>query len=233
MVISLQNVYKRYMVGEVKTEALKDINLTINQGEFVVVLGPSGSGKSTLLNISGCLDVVSEGSISINNKEVSNMTQRELTNFRREHLGFVFQQYNLMPNLTVYENVEVGARLSRDKIDIQEILKAVMMESYCSQFPYQLSGGQQQRVAIARALAKNPDILFCDEPTGALDEQTGKAVLQLLQNVNEQLKTTIIFITHNVGITDIADVVIKMKSGEIIDIYRNSYKKQANEVSWI
>ena len=233
MVISLQNVYKRYTVGEVRTEALKNINLTINQGEFVVVLGPSGSGKSTLLNISGCLDVVSEGSISINNKEVSNMTQRELTDFRRDHLGFVFQQYNLMPNLTVYENVEVGARLSRDKIDIQEILKAVMMERYQYQFPYQLSGGQQQRVAIARALAKNPDILFCDEPTGALDEQTGKAVLQLLQNVNEQLKTTIIFITHNVGITDIADVVIKMKSGEIIDSYRNSYKKQANEVSWI
>ncbi len=232
MVMSLQNVYKRYMIGEVQTDALKNVNLHIKQGEFVVVLGPSGSGKSTLLNVSGGLDDVSEGQIMINEEDITKMNQQQLTNFRRETLGFVFQQYNLMPNLTVYENVEVGARLSQTAYGVDEILEAVKMTPYSRQFPYQLSGGQQQRVAIARALAKKPAILFCDEPTGALDETTGKAVLELLQRVNEQLKTTVVLITHNLGIVDIADVVIKMKSGEIVDVMRNSHKKQASEVSW-
>ncbi len=231
--ISLQHVYKRYTVGDVQTEALKDINLTINEGEFVVVLGPSGSGKSTLLNVSGCLDDVTEGTIMINDQDITKLSGRELTNFRREYIGFVFQQYNLMPNLTVYENIEVGARLSKNAYNIEKLLEDVMMQDYKMQFPYQLSGGQQQRVAIARALAKNPAILFCDEPTGALDEQTGKAVLELLQQVNEQFKTTIFLITHNLGIVEIADVIVKMKSGEIVEVIRNEHKKQAYEVSWI
>ena len=231
--ISLQHVYKRYTTGEIKTDALKDINLIINEGEFVVVLGPSGSGKSTLLNVSGCLDDVTEGDIIINHQNITKMSQRELTDFRRESIGFVFQQYNLMPNLTVYENIEVGARLSKKPYSIEKILNDVMMQDYKLQFPYQLSGGQQQRVAIARALAKNPAILFCDEPTGALDEQTGKAVLELLQQVNDQFNTTIFLITHNLGIVEIADVIVKMKSGEIVEVIRNEHKKQAHEVSWI
>lgn len=233
MLISIRDVYKKYLVGDVETHALKSVNLEVSKGEFVVVLGPSGSGKSTLLHVSGGLDEVTQGEIMINNKIITEMNNRQLTNFRREELGFVFQQYNLMPNMTVLENVEVGARLNSEALGVKEILREVMMEDYISQFPYQLSGGQQQRVAIARALAKNPSILFCDEPTGALDEETGKTVLEVLQRVNEELKTTVFLITHNLGIAEIADVVVKMRSGEIIEVKRNEVKKQAREVSWV
>ncbi|MGL4338532.1 MAG: ABC transporter ATP-binding protein [Turicibacter sp.] len=233
MLISIRDVYKKYLVGDVETHALKSVNLEVSKGEFVVVLGPSGSGKSTLLHVSGGLDEVTQGEIMINNKVITEMNNRQLTNFRREELGFVFQQYNLMPNMTVLENVEVGARLNSEALGVKEILREVMMEDYISQFPYQLSGGQQQRVAIARALAKNPSILFCDEPTGALDEETGKTVLEVLQRVNEELKTTVFLITHNLGIAEIADVVVKMRSGEIVEVKRNEVKKQAREVSWV
>lgn len=233
MLISIRDVSKSYKVGEVQTDALKNINLNVEAGEFVVILGPSGSGKSTLLHVSGGLDEVNKGEIVVNGQLITNMTSSQLTRFRRQELGFVFQQYNLMPNMTVLENVEVGARLSQTHLNVYDVLKEVMLDDYLGQFPYQLSGGQQQRVAIARAIAKNPSILFCDEPTGALDEETGKTVLEVLQRINEEFKTTIFLITHNLGIADIADKVVKMKSGEIIDISENKFKKRAKEVSWV
>lgn len=233
MLISIRDVWKSYMIGDIETDALKNINLNVEQGEFVVVLGPSGSGKSTLLHVSGGLDKVNQGQIEINNQIITDMKSSELTRFRRQELGFVFQQYNLMPNMNVFENVEVGARLSSNHLDVNEVLREVMLEDYLKQFPYQLSGGQQQRVAIARAIAKNPSILFCDEPTGALDEETGKTVLEVLQRVNEEFKTTVFLITHNLGIAEIADKVIRMRSGEIIDVSCNSNKKRAREVSWV
>ena len=233
MLISIRDVSKSYKVGEVQTDALKNINLNVEAGEFVVILGPSGSGKSTLLHVSGGLDEVNQGEILVNGQLITNMTSSQLTRFRRQELGFVFQQYNLMTNMTVLENVEIGARLSPNHLDVYDVLKEVMLDDYLGQFPYQLSGGQQQRVAIARAIAKNPSILFCDEPTGALDEETGKTVLEVLQRINEEFKTTIFLITHNLGIADIADKVVKMKSGEIIDISENKFKKRAKEVSWI
>ena len=232
MLISIRDVCKSYMIGDIETDALKNVNLNVEQGEFVVVLGPSGSGKSTLLHVSGGLDKVNKGQIEINNQIITDMRESELTQFRRKELGFVFQQYNLMPNMNVFENVEVGARLSSNHLDVHQVLKEVMLDDYLKQFPYQLSGGQQQRVAIARAIAKNPSILFCDEPTGALDEETGKTVLEVLQRVNEEFKTTIFLITHNLGIAEIADKVIRMRSGEIVDIAYNQHKKRAREVSW-
>lgn len=232
MVISIQNVHKQYVSGDIKTTALKNVNLEVKKGEFVVVLGPSGSGKSTLLHVSGGLDEVNDGTILVSGQEITKMRSSQLTDFRRKELGFIFQQYNLMPNMTVFENVEVGARLSDHPLDVTNVLKEVMLENLLDQFPYQLSGGQQQRVAIARAIAKNPSILFCDEPTGALDEETGKTVLDILQRINEEFQTTIFLITHNLGIAEMADKIVRMKSGEIIEVKQNAYKKLAHEVSW-
>ena len=232
MVISIQNVHKQYVSGDIKTTALKDVNLEVKKGEFVVVLGPSGSGKSTLLHVSGGLDEVNDGTILVSGQEITKMRSSQLTDFRRKELGFIFQQYNLMPNMTVFENVEVGARLSDRPLDVTNVLKEVMLENLFNQFPYQLSGGQQQRVAIARAIVKNPSILFCDEPTGALDEDTGKTVLDILQRINEEFQTTIFLITHNLVIAEMADKVVRMKSGEIIEVKQNLYKKRAHEVSW-
>lgn len=232
MVISIQNVCKQYVSGDIKTTALKDVNLEVKKGEFVVILGPSGSGKSTLLHVSGGLDQVNDGTILVSGQEITKMKSSQLTDFRRKELGFIFQQYNLMPNMTVFENVEVGARLSDNPLDVNNVLKEVMLDDLFHQFPYQLSGGQQQRVAIARAIAKNPSILFCDEPTGALDEDTGKTVLEILQRINEEFQTTIFLITHNLGIAEIADKVVRMKSGEIVEVKQNSHKKRACEVRW-
>ena len=232
MVISIQNVHKQYVSGDIKTTALKDVNLEVKKGEFVVVLGPSGSGKSTLLHVSGGLDEVNDGTILVSGQEITKMRSSQLTDFRRKELGFIFQQYNLMPNMTVFENVEVGARLSDRPLDVTNVLKEVMLENLFNQFPYQLSGGQQQRVAIARAIVKTPSILFCDEPTGALDEDSGKTVLEILQRINEEFQTTIFLITHNLGIAEMADKVVRMKSGEIIEVKQNLYKKRAHEVSW-
>ena len=230
--IALRNVSKEYDVGGVKTAALKNINLDVKKGEFVVVLGASGSGKSTLLNVTGGLDTVCQGEIQVDDFTITDLNSKGLTDFRREYLGFIFQHYHLLPNMTVYENVEVGTQLNKGAIETEKVLQEVMLADQAKKFPYQLSGGQQQRVAIARALAKNPRILFCDEPTGALDEETGKAVLEVLQQINEQLHTTIFLITHNLGIAEIADKVVKMKSGEIVEIKNNSVKKRAREVSW-
>ena len=232
MAIKVSNVKKVYITGEVQTHALRSLDLDIVDGEFLVILGPSGSGKSTLLNVISGLDTVTEGTIEVDGEVITMMNDKELTNFRRRKLGFIFQSYNLLPNLTVYENVEVGKYLSQNPLSIDELLTKIDMNDQIDKYPYQLSGGQQQRVSIARALVKNPTILFCDEPTGALDEETGKQVLKVLQQLNKELKTTIIIVTHNNALKEIADRTIHMKSGEIYDIEVNSNKKDASEVSW-
>jgi len=232
MVISIRNVHKQYMAGGLKTVALKGVNLDVEHGEFVVVLGSSGSGKSTLLNVSGGLDQVNDGEIIVDGQVITKLKSKQLTSFRRDQFGFIFQQYHLLPNMTVYENVEVGARLNKNQEDVNKFLQEVRLEKHANKFPYELSGGEQQRVAIARALAKKPAILFCDEPTGALDEDTGKIILNVLQEINQELKTTIFLITHNLGIAEIADKVVKMRSGEITEVSYNKIKKRASEVSW-
>lgn len=232
MLIKMENVSKVYYSGEMETQALKEVNMEIEQGEFIVVLGPSGSGKSTLLNVLSGLDIPTKGSIFIDGQEISRLTQKELTQFRREKLGFIFQQYNLLSTLTVKENVELGYQIAEDPFEIDEILKSVDILDQKDKFPNQMSGGQQQRVSIARALIKKPKILFCDEPTGALDEKTGKDILSLLSRLNKQYKTTIILITHNPSIGLMADRIIKMNSGNVVDIHINQSKKEAQEISW-
>ncbi len=232
MAVILEKVVKTYGSKELPTHALKGISLRIEEGQFIVVLGPSGSGKSTLLNVMGGLDNVNDGSITIDGFTVTTMPQNELTRFRRKHLGFIFQQYNLLQTLTVRENVEIGARLVEEGGDTDGLIERVGLKDHAHKYPYQLSGGEQQRVAIARALVKNPKLLFCDEPTGALDEETAKEILALLQDLNNTLKTTVILITHNASIGQIADRVIKMNSGEISDDHLNQEKRHANEIHW-
>lgn len=232
MSIQVNKVTKVYQTGEVKTEALKEANLKIEQGEFVVILGPSGSGKSTLLNLISGLDSVTDGTILVDEEDITSKSDRELTLFRRKKLGFIFQAHNLLPNLTVYENIEVGQNLSNDPISIDELLDKIGMTDQKHKYPNQLSGGQQQRVSIARAISKNPSILFCDEPTGSLDEETGKQVLEVLQKLNQDFNTTIVVVTHNIGIKEIADKIIHIKSGEIYEVETNTNKIQASEVSW-
>jgi putative ABC transport system ATP-binding protein len=232
MSIKLSNVSKNYQSGDVVTQALKNVTYEIKEGKFVVVLGPSGSGKSTLLNVMGGLDALSEGEIQIDTAPIHTLKQKELTMFRREKLGFIFQQYNLLQTLTVRENVEIGARLVDNPMDIDEILKQVGLTPHKDKYPFQLSGGEQQRVAIARALVKKPTILFCDEPTGALDEKTGKDILGLLQDLNKKLKTTIILITHNPSIANLADIIIKMNSGEIAEVIEQKEKSLAKDLHW-
>ena len=232
MVIKLTNVDKIYVNGEIKTNALKAVDLTIESGEFIVVLGPSGSGKSTLLNVLSGLDVPTRGTIEVHDVTISNMSQKELTKFRRDHLGFIFQQYNLLSTLTIKENIALGAHIAKDPFDIDELLEKVGITDQKDKFPHQLSGGQQQRVSIARALIKKPLILFCDEPTGALDESTGKDILKLLNTLNSSYKTTVVLITHNPGIASMADRIIKMNSGSIVDIIVNKDKVQASDIAW-
>lgn len=232
MLLSVKALKKTYKSGETETHALNDINLDINAGEFIVVLGPSGSGKTTLLNILGGLDTADEGQLLWDGKDISKYSQKELTLFRRQNLGFVFQKYNLLPNLTVKENVESGARLSQAPLDIGDIIKSVGLSDKINKFPYQLSGGEQQRVSVARAVAKNPKILFCDEPTGALDEPSGKTVLSMIQNINQHTGTTVFLITHNHGIAAMANKVLEMNSGRIIDTAVNDQIVNANEVRW-
>jgi len=197
MLIKMKNVSKIYQNGDFETKALNQVDLTINRGEFIVVLGPSGSGKSTFLNVLSGLDTPTEGEIFIDEKEISKLNQKELTKFRRENLGFIFQQYNLLSTLTARENIELGYKIAKEPFDIDEMLKSVEIFDQKSKFPSQMSGGQQQRVSIARALVKKPKILFCDEPTGALDEKTGKGILDLLSQLNKKYQTTIVLITHN------------------------------------
>jgi putative ABC transport system ATP-binding protein len=230
--IILKNVSKTYKTGIVETQALKDVSLEIHNGEFIVILGPSGSGKSTLLNVISGLDNPTSGEIIYNGQVISNYSSSKLTKFRRDNLGFIFQQYNLLQNLTVRDNVDIGASIGKNPFNIDEIIKSVGIESEKDKYPYQLSGGQQQRVSIARSVAKNPGILFCDEPTGALDEETGKQVLDILQKMNAEYKTTTVVITHNPNIALMADRVIKMNSGKIEEIIKNEIKKNAYEISW-
>jgi putative ABC transport system ATP-binding protein len=230
--IILKNVNKVYKTGDIETYALKDVSLEIKQGELLVIVGPSGSGKSTLLNVISGLDSPTSGEISFNGEVISKYDSKKLTKFRRDNLGFIFQQYNLLQNLTVKENIEIGAAIGKNPFEIDEIIQKVGIESEKNKYPYQLSGGQQQRVSIARSVAKNPDILFCDEPTGALDEATGKQVLDILQKMNEEFKTTTVVITHNPNIALMADRVIKMNSGRIAEIVKNEFKKNAFEINW-
>lgn len=232
MGIVLNNVTKVYGQGEVETYALKDVSLEIKSGEVMVILGPSGSGKSTLLNVISGLDSPTSGDILFEGKLISQYNPKELTKFRRDYLGFIFQQYNLLQNLTVKENIEMGSSIGKNPLPIDEVIEAVGLTNKQNKYPHQLSGGEQQRVAIARSVAKNPAIMFCDEPTGALDEETGKQVLELLQKMNETYKTTTVIITHNPSIADLADRVIKMNSGQIIELVINQHKLKAREIKW-
>lgn len=232
MGIVLKNVCKIYQAGEIETTALKDVDLAIEEGEILIILGPSGSGKSTLLNVMSGLDVPSSGQLFYKEEEMTNYNEAKLAKFRRKHLGFIFQQYNLLQNLTVAENIEIGASLSKDALPIQEVMEAVGLTDKKNKYPYQLSGGEQQRVAIARSVAKNPEILFCDEPTGALDEETAKQVLTLLEQMNTTYHTTIVIITHNPSIAAMGDRIIRMNSAKIQDITRNPSKKKVGEIKW-
>lgn len=230
--ITMSHVTKTYKSGDVETYALKDVNLTIEEGEFVVILGPSGSGKSTLLNVISGLDTVTSGEITFRGETLTNLDEEEMTAFRRKHLGFIFQQYNLLQNLNVYENIQIGSDIGTAPLDITDLLEKVGLEKARNKYPSQLSGGEQQRVSIVRSLAKNPDIIFCDEPTGSLDEENSKKILQLLQNLNEDYNKTVIVITHNLGIAEMADKVIKMNSGQITEVTLNEIKKNAQDISW-
>ena len=232
MLYKLEKVTKTYKNFSSENHALKDINLEINEGEIVVILGPSGSGKSTMLNILSGIDNPTHGKVYFNDNRIDKYNDKELTRYRKDNLGFIFQSYNLVSNLTVKENIELGKELSENPLKIKDILKEVGLYDHRRKYPYQMSGGQMQRVAIARAIVKNPKVLFCDEPTGALDEETGKNVLSLLQKINEKYNTTMIIVTHNPSIADMANTVIKMNSGEIKEIIKNKKVKDASELRW-
>ena len=232
MFLDIQNLKKSFGQGEAKTEVLKGINFSVEKGEICVLLGPSGSGKSTLLNIIGGIDSADSGYISINGEKTADMNEKALTNYRRRHLGYVFQMYNLIPNLNVKENIEVGAYLSDKSLDIDELLKTLGLYEHRHKLPNQLSGGQQQRTAIGRAIVKNPDILLCDEPTGALDYNTSKEILKLIEDVNQKYGNTVIMVTHNDAIKNMADRVIKLRDGQIRKDYTNEVKIPAQELDW-
>ena len=230
--LRLEEVGKTYHMGEVDVRVLKHVNLDIYEGEILAILGPSGSGKSTLLNLLGGMDHVTEGKVWYRDRDMTRFNTRELTRYRRETIGFVFQFYNLVPTLTAQENVMVSTEISRRPLDVHEALEMVGLSERSEHFPSQMSGGEQQRVAIARALAKNPELLLCDEPTGALDFETGKKVLRLLVNVREKLGKTILIITHNAAIAEVADRVVRLRSGEIVETHVNSAPKAPEEIIW-
>ena len=232
MFLEIQDLKKSFGQGEAKTEVLKGINFSVEKGEICVLLGPSGTGKSTLLNIIGGIDSADSGYISINGEKTADMNEKALTNYRRRHLGYVFQMYNLIPNLNVKENIEVGAYLSDKSLDIDELLKTLGLYEHRHKLPNQLSGGQQQRTAIGRAIVKNPDILLCDEPTGALDYNTSKEILKLIEDVNQKYGNTVIMVTHNDAIKNMADRVIKLRDGQIRKDYTNEVKIPAQELDW-
>ncbi|MDT9547515.1 MAG: ABC transporter ATP-binding protein [Chlorobium sp.] len=230
--LRLSGVSKSYTMGEVVVDALKGVSLDIFSGELAVMLGASGSGKSTLLNIIGGLDVASGGEIFFHGKEMTAASELELTSYRRHAVGFVFQFYNLIASLTALENVQLVTEIADNPMPPEKALGLVGLESRMNHFPSQLSGGEQQRVAIARAVAKRPELLLCDEPTGALDFQTGKLVLEVLEKVNKELQTTVILITHNASIAGMADRVIRMRSGEVYEDHRNTQKRHPSELEW-
>lgn len=230
--IEFKNVKKIYKMGEVEISALSGVDFSIDKGEFVVVAGASGAGKSTILNILGGMDSPSSGEVIVDNKKINNFSNKDLITYRRFDIGFVFQFYNLVQNLTARENVELATQICKDPLDIDEIMKAVGLENRKINFPAQLSGGEQQRVAIARALAKNPKLLLCDEPTGALDYNTGKAILKLLQNTCREMGMTVIIITHNLALTPMGDKVIKVKNGKIESITINENPIEVERIEW-
>lgn len=230
--VEFKNVYKRYTMGEVTINAVDGISFCIKQGEFAIVVGASGAGKTTVLNILGGMDSSSEGEVFVNNKDISKFNEKQLIEYRRYDIGFVFQFYNLVQNLTAKENVELAAQICKNPLNSEEALKSVGLLDRKNNFPSQLSGGEQQRVSIARALAKRPKLLLCDEPTGALDYNTGKQILKLLQDTCKKEKMTVVLITHNSAITPMADHIIKMKSGKIVKDVYNSSPKSVDEIEW-
>lgn len=230
--VEFDNVGKTYHMGEVEIHALHDTSFSVEKGELVVIVGPSGAGKTTLLNILGGMDTLTTGRVMLDGREISALSKKELTEYRRHDVGFVFQFYNLIGNLTALENVELANQICKNPLDADEILKEVGLEERKKNFPSQLSGGEQQRVAIARALAKNPKLLLCDEPTGALDYQTGKAILQLLQDTGRKTGMTIIIITHNGALTAMADRVIRVKNGTVASVTKNEHPQNISEIEW-
>lgn len=230
MFIDIKNARKHYGDGETLVNALDGVSLSLGEGKIYVILGPSGSGKSTLLNMIGGLDSLDSGEITISGRNISRSDKKKMTDYRREDVGFVFQFYNLIPDLTVQENIQVVADIAKQPMDIEEVMKALDIDKYKNRFPKELSGGQQQRVAIARALIKNPKILLCDELTGALDSRSSRNVLKFIEKVNEQFKTTIIIITHNEAIADMADTVIRIKDGQVASCTNNGNKRRAEEL---
>lgn len=230
--IKMENVRKTYHMGEVAIHALDGIDFSINEGEFVVIVGPSGAGKTTVLNILGGMDTATEGSVTIAGTDIANYNERQLTKYRRDEIGFVFQFYNLVQNLTAKENVELASQICKDPLDAEEVLREVGLGERITNFPAQLSGGEQQRVAIARALAKNPKLLLCDEPTGALDYLTGKSILKLLQDTCRERNMTVIVITHNTALTPMADRVIKIKNGKVTKMTLNENPVSVETIEW-
>lgn len=231
MFLELNQIKKSFGSGENRVEVLKGIDLAVEKGEFCVLLGPSGSGKSTLLNILGGIDCADSGDILINGERMADMNEKALTLYRR-HLGYIFQMYNLIPNLTVRENIEVGAYLSRRPLDVDELLRLLSLWEHRAKLPNQLSGGQQQRTSIGRAIVKNPDILLCDEPTGALDYKTGKEILKLIETVNQKYGNTVIMVTHNDAIRLMADRVVRLRDGAIRSNETNAVKVPAQDLEW-
>jgi putative ABC transport system ATP-binding protein len=232
MFVDISNLKKSYTTGTVETEVLKGIGMQMERGEIGVILGPSGSGKSTLMNILGGIDRCDSGQVVVDEVEVSGLSDSGLTDYRREHVGFVFQFYNLVPNLTVGENIEVVSNISKSPLNTDEVLAAVEMLEKKKRFPRELSGGEQQRVSIARAVVKNPKLLLCDEPTGALDYETSRNILRLLQQVNKEYGTTILMVTHNTAIAALANRVFKLRSGEVVEEIVNQTTVSAERIEW-
>ena len=232
MFLQIRDLNKGFGEKENRVEVLHDLSLEVKKGEFCVLLGPSGSGKSTLLNIIGGIDGPDSGEIIIDGEAMNSLNEKKLTKFRRNHLGYVFQMYNLIPDLTVRENIEVGAYLSKKPLDIEELLVTLGLKEHEDKLPSQLSGGQQQRTSIGRAIIKNPDILLCDEPTGALDYNTSKEILKLIETVNQKYGSTILMVTHNDAIKYMADRVVKLRDGRIRDNYLNTSKVYAKDLEW-
>ena len=230
--ISFENVKKEYKMGEITIKAVDGVDFTVEKGEFTVIVGPSGAGKTTVLNMLGGMDACSGGAITVDGAVVSGYNAKQLTEYRRHDIGFVFQFYNLVQNLTALENVELAAQICRDPLDARDVLEHVGLGHRMDNFPAQLSGGEQQRVAIARALAKNPKLLLCDEPTGALDYVTGKAILKLLQDTCRQEGMTVIVITHNAALTPMADQVIRIKNGRVAGVDRNEHPTPVEDIEW-
>lgn len=230
--VELKNVRKIYKMGEVEIKALDGVDFQIEKGEFVVIVGPSGAGKTTVLNVLGGMDTCTSGVVRVDGKDISDFNNRNLTSYRRDDIGFVFQFYNLVQNLTALENVELALQICKDHLDAEEVLENVGLKERKMNFPSQLSGGEQQRVAIARALAKNPKILLCDEPTGALDYQTGKSILKLLQDTCKKMGMTVIVITHNLAIAPMADRMIRMKNGKVAEMTINENPTDVSMIEW-